>query len=204
MKGKQIQICYKKCLQLNRSNLMTFNAFGPLAYNVLSNFTPRIDVPEDVQCIKNMLQLCHQCFTEITSMSRHDDLWKAYYMLGKVEEKRQRIDASSFYEKSLDCLYSEHPEPPKKINYRSEKIELLYRLTSYILKYVLRPTEKHDNSVHLELITRLKTQLSRNGISEAPARNCTRYVQSSVEDDVVRILDTRFYLLFFMHYMKQR
>lgn len=74
----------------------------------------------------------------------HDEKWLYHYMLGKIAEKRkdQPEIFLDHYKKSAKCLFENNASYPFRINHSNppnlsiEALEVYYRITSSIVKYL--------------------------------------------------------------------
>lgn len=79
-----------------------------------------------------------------TIEDNHDEKWLYHYMLGKVAEKRKDLPANviGHYLQSAQFLYEHNATYPFKISFTNpqnlslEALEIFYRITVSIIKYV--------------------------------------------------------------------
>lgn len=74
----------------------------------------------------------------------HDEKWLYHYMLGKISEKRKEPPSITLehYNKSAELLYESNATYPFRISFTNpqnlslEALEIFYRITAMIIKYV--------------------------------------------------------------------
>lgn len=93
-------------------------------------------------CFNTVEEFVHR--TDTNDDQDHDEKWLYHYMLGKIAEKRkeQPIIFLDHYKKSAKCLYENNASYPFRINHSNpqnlsiEALEVYYRITSSIVKYL--------------------------------------------------------------------
>lgn len=95
-------------------------------------------------CFNTVEEFVHRTDTDADDDQDHDEKWLYHYMLGKIAEK-QKEQPNIFlehYKKSARCLYENNATYPFRINHSNppnlsiEALEVYYRITSSIVKYL--------------------------------------------------------------------
>ncbi len=95
-------------------------------------------------CFNTVEEFVHRTDSEMDDDQNHDEKWLYHYMLGKIAEKRkdQPNIFLDHYKKSAKCLYENNASYPFRINHSNppnlsiEALEVYYRITSSIVKYL--------------------------------------------------------------------
>lgn len=96
-------------------------------------------------CFNTVEEFVHRTDTDNDDDHQdHDEKWLYHYMLGKIAEKRKEQPNIflDHYKKSAKCLYENNATYPFRINHSNppnlsiEALEVYYRITSSIVKYL--------------------------------------------------------------------
>lgn len=148
--------CFEQAMKLDGSNSKLWIEFGFAAYSIASNMGRLVKAAEtyqwqlDTSAVRfkreEMLEKAQHCFEMVRNSEKDaEELWLAYYMLGKVSEKKKEnlLKTLQYYQWADLCLYIDGAVYPKKINYYSpqylamEALEVYYRTHATVLKWLL-------------------------------------------------------------------
>ncbi|XP_075424588.1 calcineurin-binding protein cabin-1 isoform X2 [Ascaphus truei] len=159
--------CFKRALEIDRSNLSLWIEYGSMSY-ALHSFASR----QLKQCLKelpaevvlqmkerrdSMLETAKQCFTSASRCDGDGDEeeWLIHYMLGKIAEKQKQPPEMylQHYKQAGHYLHEEAARYPKKIHYHNppelamEALEVYFRLHASVLKLLATPDHGLDAKI---------------------------------------------------------
>lgn len=159
----ETELFFAKSLDLKRNDCNALKQLGLFAYNFHSNMASH----ECSQLSENLLEVSKLSFQRSLAFTDPKENWAVRLMLGKIKEKNSITNAVSYFECIMNNLWEMHPEAPKKFTHRSPfdasawKIELLYRITSCILKYVMQPVHEQDPKKRSHMATCLEANVKK-------------------------------------------
>lgn len=117
----------------------------------------------------------------------HDEKWLYHYMLGKIAEKRKDLPSVflDHYKKSAKCLYENNASYPFRINHSNppnlsiEALEVYYRITSSIVKYL------EQNSVVKKAVGKLFLKVLKE-VGNSPFALNQAKIDSKLDDPFIR------------------
>ncbi|XP_035021663.1 calcineurin-binding protein cabin-1 isoform X2 [Hippoglossus stenolepis] len=158
--------CFKRALEIDRSNLSLWIEYGTISYSLHSFASRQLkqwrnELPPDVvkqmeERRDSMLETAFQCFQGASRCEGDSDEeeWLIHYMLGKIAEKRKQppVEYLQLYNKAAHYLHEEAARYPRKIHYHNppdlamEALELHFRLGATILKLLeaVKPDLEHE------------------------------------------------------------
>ncbi|XP_072288589.1 calcineurin-binding protein cabin-1 [Eucyclogobius newberryi] len=169
--------CFKRALEIDRSNLSLWIEYGTISY-ALHSFASRQlkqwrnEIPSEVvkqmeERRDSMLETSLQCFRGASRCEGDSDEeeWLIHYMLGKIAEKRKQppVDYLHLYKKSANYLHEEAARYPRKIHYHNppdlamEALELHFRLSATILKLLESGRSDLDHELLFNLLVEAAT-----------------------------------------------
>ncbi|KAJ8401063.1 hypothetical protein AAFF_G00390200 [Aldrovandia affinis] len=146
--------CFKRALEIDRSNLSLWIEYGTMSYALHSFASRQLKQwrselpPEAVKQMgerrHSMLETASQCFQGASRCEGDSDEeeWLIHYMLGKIAEKHKQPPHGYLllYKQAAHYLHEEAARYPRKIHYHNppelamEALELYFRLSATILK----------------------------------------------------------------------
>ena len=155
--------CFEQCFKLDDKHVTLWIEYGNFAY-ILHSFCSRSLKQssatlsmERFECIEEKKEQClkiaSNCFNTVEMSTElddsHDEKWLYQYMLGKIAEKRKESPdiLLTHYIKSAKYLYENNASYPFKISHSNprnlsiEALEIYYRITASIVKYIEQHSE---------------------------------------------------------------
>lgn len=148
--------CFEQAMKLDGSNSKLWIEFGLSAYSIASNMSRMVKAADtfkwqlDTSAVmfkhEVILEKAKHCFEMVRNSEKDaEELWLAYYMLGKVSEKKKDnlIKTLEYYQLADLCLYIDGALYPKKIQYYNppylavEALEVHYRIHASTMKWLL-------------------------------------------------------------------
>lgn len=148
--------CFEQAMKLDGSNSKLWIEFGLSAYSIASNmnrmfkaaetFHWKLDTSAVIIQKEVILEKAKHCFEMVRNSEKDaEELWLAYYMLGKVSEKMKDnlLKTLQYYQWADLCLYIDGALYPKKIQYYNppylavEALEVHYRMHASTMKWLL-------------------------------------------------------------------
>ena len=136
-KSVQAIRCFSNALRLDRANTKIWIEFGNFVYNIGSYSSkmkktvlyfdlyqqakPATAVDELEKRIEEMFQHAEYCFRSSLKTDCEEEAWLHYYVLGKIAEKHDALEALHYYDLADKCLYLTGACYPEKINYYNPK-----------------------------------------------------------------------------------
>ncbi|KAK2837599.1 hypothetical protein Q5P01_014811 [Channa striata] len=169
--------CFKRALEIDRSNLSLWIEYGTISY-ALHSFASRqlkqwrSELPQEVvkqmeERKDSMLETALQCFQGASCCEGDSDEeeWLIHYMLGKIAEKRKKppVEYLQLYKKAAHYLHEEAARYPRKIHYHNppdlamEALELHFRLSATILKLLESADPDLDHDLLFNLLVEAAT-----------------------------------------------
>ncbi|XP_017323945.2 calcineurin-binding protein cabin-1 isoform X3 [Ictalurus punctatus] len=157
--------CFKRALEIDRSNLSLWIEYGNMSY-ALHSFASRQlkqwrnEMPPDLTKLMeerkdSMLETACKCFQSASTCGGdcNEEEWLIHYMLGKISEKRKLLPKEylRLYKQSAHFLHEEAARYPRKIHYHSppdlamEALELFFRTSATILKLLEEESGKEES-----------------------------------------------------------
>ncbi|KAJ6646406.1 Calcineurin-binding protein cabin-1 [Pseudolycoriella hygida] len=157
--------CFQQCFELKKRHVLLWIEYGNFAYIVHSFYSRNLKLSSATlsmerfaamemkkdECLQaacksfnTVEEFVHRTDTDADEDQSHDEKWLYHYMLGKIAEK-QKEQPSIFlehYKKSAKCLFENNATYPFRINHSNppnlsiEALEVYYRITSSIVKYL--------------------------------------------------------------------
>uniref|UniRef100_A0A667ZMN1 Calcineurin-binding protein cabin-1 n=1 Tax=Myripristis murdjan TaxID=586833 RepID=A0A667ZMN1_9TELE len=169
--------CFKRALEIDRSNLSLWIEYGTISY-ALHSFASRqlkqwrSELPPEVvkqmeERRDSMLETASQCFQAASRCEGDSDEeeWLIHYMLGKIAEKRKQPPREylQLYKKAAHYLHEEAARYPRKIHYHNppdlamEALELYFRLSATILKLLEADEPDLDHELFFNMMVEAAT-----------------------------------------------
>lgn len=169
--------CFKRALEIDRSNLSLWIEYGTISY-ALHSFASRqlkqwhSELPPEVvkqmeERRDSMLETASQCFQGASCCEGDSDEeeWLIHYMLGKIAEKRKHSPREylQLYKKAAHYLHEEAARYPRKIHYHNppdlamEALELYFRLSATILKLLEADEPDLDHELFFNMLVEAAT-----------------------------------------------
>ncbi|XP_029475097.1 calcineurin-binding protein cabin-1 isoform X2 [Rhinatrema bivittatum] len=185
--------CFKRALEIGRSNLPLWIEYGTMSY-ALHSFASRqlkqwkMELPAEVvqqmeERRDSMLETAKQCFSAASRCEGDGDEeeWLIHYMLGKIAEKQKQAPALylQHYSQAGYYLHQEAARYPKKIHYHNppelamEALEVYFRLHASILKLV----GKMDSSMDAELLFTFMKDASEGSFAMGKEKNTPKVAE---------------------------
>ncbi|KAJ7309748.1 hypothetical protein JRQ81_007813 [Phrynocephalus forsythii] len=182
--------CFKRALEIDRSNLSLWIEYGTISY-ALHSFASRqlkqwrAELPPDLvqqmdERRDGMLETAKHCFTSASHCEGDGDEeeWLIHYMLGKIAEKQKQPPEVylQHYKQAAHFLHEEAARYPKKIHYHNppelamEALEVYFRLHASILKLVGLP----DSGVEAELLVTFMKEAAEGPFARGEEKNSPR------------------------------
>ncbi|RWS11005.1 hypothetical protein B4U79_00407 [Dinothrombium tinctorium] len=185
--------CYSRALKLDPSNTKLWIEYGSLAYNISSHasrlkkeaiyYNTRsktnsgFDIEKLEQKRKEMLKIAKYCFESANNTDCKDEIWLHYYLLGKIAEKSDLLQALHYYELADLYLFLNGASYPKKISYHNpsylsiEALEIHYRIHCAALKFLTsthRLTRKALQKIRVYLVRAYRSPFVKQMNSSYP------------------------------------
>lgn len=169
VKSENAMRCFETCLKLRDKHTMLWIEYGTFTYMLHSYCSRSLKHASEMLSMEGFafmetykdkfLKIAYNCFHTVdlylleasateTEDESHDEKWLYHYMLGKVAEKKKEPPKvyMDHYLKASKYLYECNATYPIRINHSNpqnlsiEALEIFYRITSSIIKYL----EQHD------------------------------------------------------------
>ncbi|KAG1683077.1 Calcineurin-binding protein cabin-1 [Nymphon striatum] len=181
--------CFKRAVEIDRTNLALWIEYGSLAYQMQAHSSRQLKQkeqlvlnPDIVEMLKDkkkeMLETAYHCFktaSEFTDENGVEEKWLHHYMLGKISEKKYMMEPKHYltqYEQASMHLHKEGARYPKKINYHNppylslESLEVFFRIHASSLKYVMRMDKNPISSEMLQYIYNFLSETAQGPFSK--------------------------------------
>ncbi|XP_053135173.1 calcineurin-binding protein cabin-1 isoform X2 [Hemicordylus capensis] len=185
--------CFKRALEIDRSNLSLWIEYGSMSYALHSFASRQLKQwkselpPEVVRQMKErrdgMLETAKHCFTSASHCEGDGDEeeWLIHYMLGKIAEKQKQPPVAYLlhYKQAGHFLHEEAARYPKKIHYHNppelamEALEVYFRLHASILKLVGKP----DSGVDAEMLVTFMKEAAEGPFARGEEKNTPKIAE---------------------------